>query len=52
MDCHRKDFEIAEELGDKGGVGRAHGNMGNIYYSIGRYQSKWFRDAPARAYLM
>ena len=28
MDCHRKDFEFAEELGDKGGVGRAHGNMG------------------------
>ena len=38
MDCHRKDFEIAEELGDKGGVGTAHGNMGNAYYSIGRYQ--------------
>ena len=38
MDCHRKDFEFAEELGVKGGVGRAHGNMGNIYYSIGRYQ--------------
>ena len=31
-------MEIAEELGDTVGVGRAYGNMGNAYYSIARYE--------------
>ena len=38
LKCHRKHLEIAEELGDKGGVGRAHANLGCSYNNIGHYQ--------------
>ena len=31
-------MEIAEELGDRGGIGRANANLGNAYNSIGQYQ--------------
>ena len=31
-------MEIAEELGDRGGIGRANANLGNAHNSIGQYQ--------------
>ena len=31
-------MEIAEKLGDKGAVGRAYCNIGNVYQNIGQYQ--------------
>ena len=39
IESHRKHLEIAEELGDIGGVAKAHGNMGTAYHNIGQYES-------------
>ena len=33
IDCHRIALEIAEELGDRSGIGRGHGNFIKIAYS-------------------
>ena len=38
IECYRKCLEIAEELGDKGGVGSAQSNLGNCYYCVGQHQ--------------
>ena len=38
IQSHRKDLDIAEELGDKARIGRAHSNLGNAYGNIGQYQ--------------
>ena len=39
IECYSKHLEIAEELGDKGGVGRAHGNLGCAYDNIRQHQN-------------
>ena len=31
-------MKIAEEIGDQAGEGRAHGNLGNGYHSLGDYR--------------
>ena len=31
-------MKIAKEIGDKAGEGRAYGNLGNVYQSLGDYQ--------------
>ena len=38
IECYSKHLKIAEELGDHGGVARAHGHLGNAYQNIGQYQ--------------
>ena len=35
---HRKRLEIAQGLGDRGGVGKAHANLGNTSNSNGQYE--------------
>ena len=34
----RNDLKIAKEIGDRGGEGRAKGNLGNCYQSLGDYR--------------
>ena len=36
IECHRKELEISEELGDKDGVGNAFGKLGCAYNNIGQ----------------
>ena len=31
-------MKIAKEIGDRAGEGRAYGNLGNAYHSLGDYQ--------------
>ena len=35
---HEKDLKIAKESGDRAGEGRAYGNLGIAYDSLGDYQ--------------
>ncbi|XP_074635275.1 uncharacterized protein LOC141893773 [Acropora palmata] len=35
---HEKDLTIAKQIGDRAGEGRAYGNLGNAYQSLGDYQ--------------
>ncbi|XP_074611125.1 uncharacterized protein LOC141865723 [Acropora palmata] len=35
---HEKHLKIAKEIGDRAGEGRAYGNLGNAYQSLGDYQ--------------
>ena len=35
---HRKDLQLAKELGDKEGEGIAYGNLGDVYFSLGEFQ--------------
>ncbi|XP_067047455.1 tetratricopeptide repeat protein 28-like [Acropora muricata] len=38
MEYHEKSLKIATEIGDRGGEGRAYGNLGNAYQSLGDYR--------------
>ena len=38
MTYHQKHLDIALQLGDKGGEGRAYGNIGNAHNRLGNYQ--------------
>ena len=34
IECHEKHLKIAKEIDDRGGEGRANGNLGNSYQSL------------------
>ena len=38
IEYHEKHLKIAIEIGDRGGEGRAYGNLGNAYQSLGDYR--------------
>ena len=38
MDYHEKDLKIATEIDDRAGEGRAYGNLGNAYQSLGYFR--------------
>ena len=38
IEYHEKCLKIAKEIGDRAGEGRAYGNLGNAYQSLGDYQ--------------
>ncbi|XP_044183620.1 tetratricopeptide repeat protein 28-like, partial [Acropora millepora] len=38
IEHHEKDLKIAKEIGDRAGEGRAYGNLGKAYQSLGDYQ--------------
>ncbi|XP_067047458.1 tetratricopeptide repeat protein 28-like [Acropora muricata] len=38
IEYYEKRLKIAIEIGDRGGEGRAYGNLGNAYQSLGNYQ--------------
>ncbi|XP_067046747.1 tetratricopeptide repeat protein 28-like [Acropora muricata] len=38
IEYHEKDLKIAKEIGDRAGEGRAYGNLGIVYKSLGDYQ--------------
>ncbi|XP_044170811.1 tetratricopeptide repeat protein 28-like, partial [Acropora millepora] len=38
IEYHEKHLKIATEIGDRGGEGRAYGNLGNAYQSLGDYR--------------
>ena len=38
MENHQQHLQIAEELGDRGGVGRAYANIGNAHLLLGNYR--------------
>jgi tetratricopeptide (TPR) repeat protein len=37
IEYHTQDLEIAKEVGDRAGEGRAYGNIGNVYQSQGDF---------------
>ena len=38
IEYHEKHFKNAVEIGDRGGEGRAYGNLGNAYDLLGDYR--------------
>ena len=38
MEYHEKHLKIAKEVGDRSGEGKAYGNLGNAYHSLGNFQ--------------
>ncbi|MBS0648393.1 MAG: tetratricopeptide repeat protein [Verrucomicrobia bacterium] len=38
IEHHEKSLQIAQELGDRAGEGRAYGNLGDVYHSLGEYR--------------
>jgi tetratricopeptide (TPR) repeat protein len=38
IDYYLQSLEIAQEIGDRQGIGNSLGNLGNAYYSLGDYQ--------------
>ena len=38
IDYHEKRLQIAQEIGDRSGEGRAYGNLGIAYYSLSEYR--------------
>ncbi len=38
IEFHQQRLAIAQQIGDKAGVGKALGNLGNAYHSLGDYQ--------------
>ena len=38
IEYHERDLKISKELGDRAGEGKAYGNLGNVYDSLGDFQ--------------
>ena len=38
IEYHKLDLSIAKEVGDRAGEGRAYGNLGNAFSSLGNFK--------------
>ena len=38
IEYHERYLKIAKEISDRAGEGRAYGDLGNAYWSLGKYQ--------------
>ena len=60
MEDLKKRLSVAKEVGDRAGKGRAYGNLGNTYYSLGRFQEaiecqnqpRWGQTTPQMGHEM